>query len=161
MPVLTGGTPSATTTAWCVAVEPIQSGKVGKVAVGGAVVCKIEVSSAGDKFAACKASSAELKSGSKGEGLILWNESGTGPGKWAIIRLASSSAESGGGAVLRGTFTGALPKGSYASVTNVTGFEPGTPVPAMNYFADITGTGTKNCALTMVGDEYILIAVEC
>jgi hypothetical protein len=161
MPVLTGGTPTDTTTAWCVAVEPIQSGKVGRVAVGGAVVCKIEVSSAGDKFAACKASSAELKSGSKGEGLILWNESGTGSGKWAIIRLASSSAESGGGSVLRGTFTGKLYKGSSAIVTNVTGFDPGTPVLAMNYFADITGTGTKNCALTMVGNEYILIAVEC
>lgn len=161
MPVLTGGTPTDTTTAWCVAVEPIAGGKIGRVAVGGAVVCKIEVSSAGDKFAACKASSAELKSGSKGEGLILWNESGTGSGKWAIVRLASSSAESGGGAVLRGTFTGALPKGSSAVVTNVTGLQPSTPITAMNYFADITGTGTKNCAITMVGEEYILIAVEC
>jgi hypothetical protein len=93
--------------------------------------------------------------------LILWNESGTGSGKWAIVRLASSSAESGGGAVLRGTFTGALPKGSSAVVTNVTGLQPSTPITAMNYFADITGTGTKNCAITMVGEEYILIAVEC
>lgn len=40
-PVLTGNTPSATTTAWCVAVEPIESGKIGRVAVAGVVQCKV------------------------------------------------------------------------------------------------------------------------
>ena len=91
MPVLTGGTPSATTTAWCVAVEPIESGKVGKVAVGGVVQCKVEVTSADDKFVACKASATELKTGVKGEGLILYKESGTGSGKWALVRLGTTA----------------------------------------------------------------------
>ena len=40
MPTITGGTPSATTTAWCVAVEPIAANKVGRVAVGGVVQMK-------------------------------------------------------------------------------------------------------------------------
>jgi hypothetical protein len=91
MPVLTGGTPSATTTAWCVAVEPIESGKVGKVAVGGVVQCKVEVDKSDDKFVACKASAAELKTGVKGEGLILYKESGTGSNKWALVRLGTTA----------------------------------------------------------------------
>jgi hypothetical protein len=91
MPVLQGGTPSATTTAWCVAVEPIESGKVGRVAVGGVVQCKVEVDKADDKFVACKASTAELQTGVKGEGLILYKESGTGSGKWALVRLGTTA----------------------------------------------------------------------
>jgi hypothetical protein len=91
MPVVTGGTPSATTTAWCVAVEPIESGKVGRVAVGGVVQCKVEVDKADDKFVACKASASELKTGVKGEGLILYKESGTGSGKWALVRLGTTA----------------------------------------------------------------------
>jgi hypothetical protein len=87
MPVLTGGTPSATTTAWCVAVEPIAANAVGRVAVGGVVQCKVEVTSADDKFVACKASTSELKTGTTGEGLILWKDSGTGSNKWALVRL--------------------------------------------------------------------------
>lgn len=89
MPVLTGGTPSATTTAWCVAVEPIESGKIGRVAVGGVVQCKVEVDKADDKFVACSASG--LKTGVKGEGLILYKESGTGSGKWALVRLGTTA----------------------------------------------------------------------
>jgi hypothetical protein len=91
MPVLTGGTPSATTTEWCVAVEPIESGKIGRVAVGGVVQCKVEVDKADDKFVACKASTTELKTGVKGEGLILYKESGTGSGKWALVRLGTTA----------------------------------------------------------------------
>jgi len=64
MPVLTGGTPSATTTAWCVAVEPIESGKVGRVAVGGVVQCK----------------AADLGKASGAH--VLWKDS-----NWALIRM--------------------------------------------------------------------------
>jgi hypothetical protein len=89
MPVLQGGTPSATTTAWCVAVEPIESGKIGKVAVGGVVQCKVTVDKTDDKFVAC--ASGGLQTGVKGEGLILWKESGTGSGKWALVRLGTTA----------------------------------------------------------------------
>lgn len=64
MPVVTGGTPSATTTAWGVAVEPIASGSVGRLAVGGAV--QIKAADLG------KASGAH----------VLWKDS-----TWALIRL--------------------------------------------------------------------------
>jgi hypothetical protein len=30
-----------------------------------------------------------------------------------------------------------------------------------NYFASLTGSGTKACAIAYVGSEWILIAAEC
>lgn len=156
MPVLTGGTPSATTTAWCVAVEPIAANAVGRVAVGGVVQCKVEVTSSADTFVACKASAAELKSGTSGEGLILWKESGTGTGKWALVRLAAGGAQG----VKRGTFSAPWNKGSTKTVTDAT-TSGVTYANVQNYFAAITGAGTKQCAIAYVGTEWILIAAEC
>jgi hypothetical protein len=155
MPVLQGGTPSATTTAWCVAVEPIESGKVGRVAVGGVVQCKVEVTSADDKFVACKASTAELKTGTTGEGLILYKQSGTGSNKWALVRLAG-----GGGGIVRGTFTAPWTKGSTKTVSDAV-TSGTTYANVMNHFAAVGGTGSKACAIAYVGSEWILIAAEC
>jgi hypothetical protein len=64
MPVITGGTPSATTTAWCVAVEPIESNKIGRVAVAGVVQCKV----------------ADLGKASGAH--VLWKNS-----DWALVRI--------------------------------------------------------------------------
>ena len=64
MPVLTGASPSATTTAWCVAVEPIAANAVGKVAVGGVVQLK----------------AADLGKASGAH--VLWKDS-----NWALIRI--------------------------------------------------------------------------
>jgi hypothetical protein len=64
MPVLQGGTPSATTTAWCVAVEPIESGKIGRVAVGGVVQLKA------------------VDLGKARGAQVLWKDS-----NWALIRI--------------------------------------------------------------------------
>jgi hypothetical protein len=155
MPVLQGGTPSATTTAWCVAVEPIESGKIGKVAVGGVVQCKVTVDKADDKFVAC--ASTGLKTGTTGEGLILWKESGTGSGKWALVRLAGGG---GAGGIKRGTFSAPWAKGSTKTVTDAV--TSGTTYSDVkNYFAAVSGSGTKACAVAYVGTEWILIAAEC
>jgi len=64
MPVLTGAAADATAKPWCVAVEPIESGKVGRVAVGGVV--QLKVADLG------KASGAQ----------VLWKDS-----TWALIRI--------------------------------------------------------------------------
>jgi predicted RecA/RadA family phage recombinase len=66
MPVLTGAAPDATAKPWCVAVEPIESGKVGRVAVGGVVQLK----------------AADLGKASGAQ--VLWKDS-----TWALIRLQS------------------------------------------------------------------------
>lgn len=129
MPVLAGGTPSATTTAWCVAVEPIESGKIGRVAVGGVVQLK----------------AADLGKASGAH--VLWKDS-----TWALIRLQ--------GGVVRGTFTAPWTKGSTRTVTDAVASGT-TYANVNNYFASLTGSGTKNCAITLVGGEWILIAAEC
>ena len=128
MPVLTGGTPSATTTAWCVAVEPIKSGKVGRVAVGGVVQCK-----EADIGKACGAH-------------VLWKGGG-----WALVRMHAG--------IIRGTFTAPWSKGATATVTDAN--VSGATFTAKNYFANVTGSGTKVCAVANAGTEWILIAAEC
>jgi hypothetical protein len=128
MPVLTGGTPSATTTAWCVAVEPIESGKVGRVAVGGVVQCK----------------AADLGKASGAH--VLWKDS-----NWALIRMQAG--------LIRGTFAAPWSKGSTATVTDA--ILSGATYTAKNYFANLTGTGSKACAIANASGEWILIAAEC
>jgi hypothetical protein len=66
MPVLTGAAPDATPKPWCVAVEPIESGKIGKVAVSGVVQLK------------------EADLGKATGAQVLWKDS-----NWALVRLQS------------------------------------------------------------------------
>jgi hypothetical protein len=128
MPVLTGGTPSATTTAWCVAVEPIESNAVGRVAVGGVVQLK----------------AADLGKASGAH--VLWKDS-----NWALIRMQAG--------VIRGTFSAPWNKGSTTTVTDAV--ISGATYTAKNYFASVTGSGSKACAIAYVAGEWILIAAEC
>jgi predicted RecA/RadA family phage recombinase len=129
MPVLTGGTPSATTTAWCVAVEPIESGKIGKVAVGGVVQLKAE--DIGKAFGAH----------------VLWKDS-----TWALIRIQAG--------VIRGRFSAPWDKGSTKTVTDAT-LTAVTYANVKNYFADVTGSGSKTCAIAYAAGDWMLIAAEC
>lgn len=129
LPVVTGGTPSDTTTAWCIAVEPIAAGKIGRVAVGGVV--QLKASDLG------KASGAH----------VLWKDS-----TWALIRIQAG--------VIRGTFSAPWNKGSTNTVTDAT-LTSVTYTGVKNYFASITGSGSKACAIAYAGGEWILIAAEC
>jgi hypothetical protein len=155
MPVLTGGTPSATTTAWCVAVEPIESGKVGRVAVGGVVQCKLDIDAEAYSFASPQASTVALKAGLSGDAAILWKESGTGSNKWGLVRIGSPAV-----GIRHGTFTGQWLKGSSAIVSDSSS---SSTFEAMNYFADLFGSGTRKCAIGRVADGFgwILLAAEC
>jgi hypothetical protein len=136
MPVLTGGTPSATTAAWCVAVEPIENNKVGRVAVAGVVQVK-----AADLGKAAGAS-------------VLWKNS-----DWALIRIDGSG-------VRLGTISATWTKGNTATVTEQNGDgsakSPTTTFTATNYFATVTvASGTKRVACAKVDDTWILLAAEC
>jgi hypothetical protein len=136
MPVLTGGTPSATTTAWCVAVEPIENNKVGRVAVAGVVQVK-----AADLGKAAGAS-------------VLWKNS-----DWALIRIDGSG-------VRLGTISATWTKGNTATVTEQNGDgsakSPATTFTATNYFATVTvASGTKRVACAKVDETWMLIAAEC
>jgi hypothetical protein len=84
MPLVTGATPAATTTAWGIAVEPIAAGRVGRLAVAGVVQCKVAVSDANHKFVRPTTSTTELESVDIGEGLLLYTTSG-----WGLVRLGT------------------------------------------------------------------------
>lgn len=127
-PVVTGGTPSATTTAWGVAVEPIASGKIGRLAVGGVV--QLKKADLGKAAGAC----------------VIWKDD-----NWALIRME--------GGVVRGTFTAPWAKNSTKDVA--VDDSSGATRTAKNYFAELSGSGTKKCAIAYANGEWILIATEC
>jgi hypothetical protein len=62
--------------------------------------------------------------------------------------------------VERGTFTAPWPKGTTKTIADANTAGK-TYAGVKNYFADITGSGTKACAIAYVGTEWILIAAEC
>lgn len=135
VPIVTAGATSATTTAWCVAVEPIASGSIGRAAVAGVVQIRLSDFN--------KAAGAQL----------LWKNS-----DWALIqisgglRLGTISSSWAKGA----TATVTEQNGDGTAHT-------GSPTfTATNYFAAITvSSGTRRVACGKVDDRWILIAAEC
>jgi len=112
-PVLSGGLPTGGSS-FVVAVEPIAAGKIGRVAVAGVVQAKINVVAESDTFATAKDGDlTQLTSSSSGEATILWKESGTGAGKWALVRFGAAGAAG----IRLGKVTGTWSKGATASVT--------------------------------------------
>ena len=71
------------------------------------------------------------------------------------IRTAYGDAE-----IVRGTFSAPWNKGGTATVTDAT-LTSVTYSDVKNYFANVTGTGSKACAIAYVAGEWILIAAEC
>lgn len=139
MPVLTASAISGNETKErCVAIEPIESNKVGMVAIAGAVQVK--------------AADLDKVTGSQ----VLWKDA-----NWALIRLSSNES------TLRlGTISATWNKGSTATVTQQKGdgteLSPTVTFTAKNHFATVTVTsGTKRVACGKVDTTWILIAAEC
>jgi hypothetical protein len=87
-PCITGTMPSATTgAAFCIAVEPIKAGKIGRVAVAGVVQAKLTVGSGvtGDR-ARPHASRDTLELAANGPARVLWRPSGSGT-VWGLVRI--------------------------------------------------------------------------
>ena len=135
MPVITGSNASSTATSWCVAIEPIDTGQIGRVAVAGVV--QLKVSHLGNAPGAS----------------VMWKND-----DWALIRIdggvrlgtVSSSWSKGATA----TVTEQNGDGS--------AMNPTTTFSAKNYFANVTvQSGTRRVACAKVGDTWILIAAEC
>jgi len=142
-PVLSGGLPTGGSS-FVVAVEPIAAGKIGRVAVAGVVQAKINVVSESDTFATAKDGDlTQLTSASSGEATILWKESGTGAGKWAIVRFGAAGAAG----IRLGKVTGTWSKNATASVTHwkgdgsqaVTGTSGPAKFTAINRAQTVTG----------------------
>jgi membrane-bound inhibitor of C-type lysozyme len=92
-----------------------------------------------------------------------WNKWGdVASGEWVLLARANGTfylAKGPDTGIKRGTFTAPWSKGGTASVSDA--IATGTTYSAKNYFAAITGSGTKACAIAYVGTEWILIAAEC
>jgi hypothetical protein len=63
------------------------------------------------------------------------------------------------GEIIRGTFTAPWSKGATKTVTDAV--LSAVTYEVRNYFASLTGSGSKACAISFVGGEWILIAAEC
>ena len=75
------------------------------------------------------------------------------------IAAPGRQSSGGDGEIIRGTFTAPWTKGSTATVTDAV--LTSVTYEAKNYFASMTGSGSKACAISFVGGEWILIAAEC
>lgn len=136
MPVLTGSTVTNTTTGWCVAVEPIENNKIGRVAIAGAVQVKAADLPKVARFA------------------VVWKNS-----DWALIvmhpgtRLGTISANWNKGA----TATVTEQSGDGTAIS------PTVTFTAKNYFADVTvpSQSTRRVACAQIGSTWVLIAAEC
>jgi hypothetical protein len=158
-PVLTGGTPSATTTAWCVAVEPIASGKIGRVAVSGVVQCKISVVSDMHPHVKCQNSTESLTTAWGGQAGIVWKQaSSSGQTGWGLINLGQPHNR----VLLNGVFYAPWQKDQEKDVD----VGDGVTLSAENPFASITGTGQRACVIAYTNFHestyaWRLIAAEC
>jgi len=170
-PAVIGKTPTGTTNgSFVIAVEPIGADKLGMAAIDGVVQCKLDVTDASHRFATPKpGSTTELKTASSGEAAILWKESGTGTGKWGLVRIGAGS----GGGVKVGKITGTWNKGGTQTVWEYTGAGvqasgPSGPLSltGANRFVTVTVSGTsgsssKWVAVANVDSTWHLIAAEC
>lgn len=164
-PAIVGVTPATGTFPYVVAIEPIKNGEMGRVAIDGTVQVRLEVVEASHEFAVVKPGNrTELKSAAAGTCEILWKESGTGAGKWAIVRLGRGGAPTNRLGKITGTWT----KGTTAAVYEYSGdgvqVTGNATFEAINRFATVsppTGASGAWVACTAIGSRWHLVAAEC
>jgi hypothetical protein len=156
MPVVSGVVPDASNPGrWGVAIDPIEQGKIGRLAVAGVVQCKVRVRGTGDRFVrSLNGSVNQAVTGGFGEGLILWSESTVGEERWALIRLGTPA----GVALIQ--FDGAWPINTNKTITF---FESTDTATAFNRFGSIGSEtcGTRFGAVTLHNGVWNLIAAQC
>lgn len=158
LPVVTGDTPSDGDAAWCVAVEPIADGKVGRVAVAGVVQAKVDIDDEDDEFVKVGDSVDELVTGTEGQGAILWKQNGTGTGKWALIRFGAP-----GGGIKLGKTVSAWNKGTSHNVELWPGNSRSNPLESQQAFNPFAPVATSKFVMIAKEDSgnWYLIAAEC
>lgn len=113
-------TPGAASDYVAILLEPIRSNKIGRAVISGAVQVQVNVTNAGHKYATPTAADAtkltSAAAASQGAVEILWKESGTGT-KWAVVRLGTLVAPSGGGGSITVQDDSGSP--SYTGITTV------------------------------------------
>lgn len=162
-PVLSGGLPTGGS-AFVVAVEPIAAGKIGRVAVAGVVQAKVDIVSSSHTHVKAKDGDlTQLITAGNGDAEILWKESGTGTGKWAIIRFAGGGGDTE--FVRLGKVSGTWTKGATASVQQHRGdgsMMTGSTFVAINRAQTVTGpTGGYWVGCESIDGTWHLEWAEC
>lgn len=156
MPVVSGAIPDAATPGrWGVAIDPIEQGKIGRLAVAGVVQCKVRVVNTTDRFVRSLPGSVnQLVTSGYGEGLILWSEASVGEERWALVRLATPA----GVALVQ--FDGSWPINTNKTVTF---FGSNTTATAFNRFGSVgsEACGTRFGAVTLHDGQWNLISAQC
>lgn len=103
-----GSTPTSSTPAgqWCVTLEPIPDGAIGRAVIGGIARVKVDAVASTEDFAEFKEDTTEcLICDAEGTARILWLET-TGEICWAVVRLGDGAPGGGGGGSLTATYIG-------------------------------------------------------
>jgi hypothetical protein len=166
---ITGGAATADTAkrnAWCVAIEPINSGKIGRVAAAGVVALKANVRSSSHWTIKIVSGGTTLQTEASGGVPVLWKPTTTGDNSWCIVRLGGGG---GSQSVRLGKTTSEWNKGSLATIAL---YESGVPpaetasspaetlTQCVNKFSDVGNN--KWVVVALAGnDAWYLIAAEC
>ena len=140
--------------------EPIKSGKIGRVMVAGVTPCQLWIVDTADTYADVNAMVSDdgmLYTGG-GNARILWKQTGTGTGKWALVQFPNS-----GTSLWRFQLTASLSGGTASATISsmegnaVTGTHSVTDVQGI--FDTLESGDTGLCLL--VGNTYHVIQAGC
>lgn len=166
MPCITGAKPDANTGGkFVIAVEPIPSGKIGRVSAAGIVQAKVLFSSASHTRAKPKDNTIEhLETANGGPAEILWS-AGTSGEQWALVRFG----DAGGGQLRIGKYTGSSTWAKH-SVAEIDVWEGGTPpnetsssqtiAGVVNHWGDVPANKWVGVQIAANGYHYLVVA-EC
>jgi hypothetical protein len=145
--------------AFVVALEPIAAGKFGRAAIAGVVQAKLNVLDASHGFAVPVAgSTSAFESATSGPAVILWKDSGTGSGKWCLLRIGSGAS---GGSVKLGKTSSEWAKDTSASIAIYGGSAgaetaTGESVTAYNHFGKVLSGKWVMIGQTTSGVNYLI-----
>lgn len=164
LPVLRGLVPDENT--WhrfCITLGPVAEGEYIPAAVDGVTPVKLDVVEEYHRFAKPKdGDESEMETTDAGPASILWKESGTGSGKWGLIRIGGDDEW-----FRRGRISAPWNKGATAAVERLTEagavFSPTASFTAVNLFADVTVVSGQHSAVGCCrqGATWFLVAAEC
>lgn len=147
---------------WGITTGSIAPDGVGELAIGGCVVCQIDITSTHHKFANIADSEVgNLVSGFWGNAQIVWRESGTGL-KWAVVRLGSYWSH-----LVKGKVgASAIAKGGTATITVWSGIgssAASTSATVENVYSRmaLSAASGKFVYLAWVDDNVELVGLEC
>lgn len=134
---------------FAILLAPLASGAIGDALVSGVVQCPINVDAESGDYASVTDGEYTLTRGSSAGAEILWVESGTGDGKWSVLRLGSGSAAASAAAFSGARVSSPSPATIASSTITAIGFISET-YDTDSYHSNVT----NNTRLTVPSTGY-------